>query len=262
MRTICLHDKQVIWEFLKRNTFLHLYAIGDLDDFFWPYTTWYALVDNQRIIQLALVYCASSLPVLLATSEEESSAEMQALLTSIVPLLPKHFYAHINRAAAESLARDYQLESHGVHYQMALLQPGRIGSIDTSHVTALTKLDLSDIEALYKASYPGNWFDPRVLETGYYYGIRDGSALLSVAGVHVYSEQYGVAALGNITTHPAYRGQQLATQVSAKLCESLLKTVNTVGLNVHGDNSNAIACYSRLGFERVAIFEEFMCVAK
>jgi ribosomal protein S18 acetylase RimI-like enzyme len=262
MRTICLHDKQEIWEFLKKNTFLHLYAIGDLDDFFWPYTTWYALVDQQRIVQLALLYCASSLPVLLATSEEESSEETRALLKSIVPFLPKRFYTHINHQAAESLAEDYRLESHGIHYQMALMHPDRIGNVDTSRVNALTKADLSDLEALYAASYPGNWFDPRMIETGHYYGVRNESSLISVAGVHVYSAQYGVAALGNITTHPAYRGQQLATQTSAKLCASLLKTVDAIGLNVHGDNHNAIACYSRLGFERVAVYEEFMCNSK
>lgn len=262
MQTVCLHEKQTIWNFLKKQTALHLYAIGDLDDFFWPYTTWYALMDGQQIVQLVLVYCASSLPILLALSEEESSAEMCLLLKSILPFLPKRFYAHLQSMTLESLAQDYQLQSHGVHYKMALQRPEHLTGVDISHVSALTTADRRDLEALYRTSYPGNWFDPRMLETGCYYSIREGTDLLSVAGIHVYSQEYGVAALGNITTHPAYRGHQLATQVTAKLCQSLLTTVKTIALNVHVENSAAIACYSRLGFERIATYEEFMCTLK
>ncbi len=56
MKAICLHSKEEIEKFLRRNTFLHLYSIGDLDDFFWQYTTCYALKENQKITQLALLY--------------------------------------------------------------------------------------------------------------------------------------------------------------------------------------------------------------
>lgn len=262
MRTVCLHEKHVIWEFLKKHTALHLYSIGDLDDFFWPYTTWYALMDGSQIVQLALVYCASSLPILLAISEEDASAEMRLLLTSLLPFLPKQFYAHLQPATIESLTADYRLQSHGTHYKMALRQPERVNDVDTSRVSALTTADLADLEAFYHTSYPGNWFDPRMLETGWYYGIRDGAKLLSVAGIHVYSQEHGVAALGNITTHPAYYGQRLATQATAKLCQSLLTTAKTIGLNVHVENKAAIACYSRLGFECIATYEEFMCHLK
>ena len=261
MRVVCLHDKQEILKFLKKNTFHHLYAIGVLDDFSWPYTTWYALMDGQRVLQLALVYSASSLPILLAVVEE-SLEEMQILLQTIRPFLPRRFYAHLSRETIDILGHDYQLQSHGVHHKMALLHTERIEGIDTTRVRVLTQADLKDLEALYQISYPGNWFDPRMMETGYYYGICDGSSLISVAGVHVYSRLYGVATLGNITTHPAYRGQKLATQVSAKLCASLLRTIDSIGLNVHAENSSAIACYSNLGFERVAVYEEFMCTVK
>ena len=46
-RTICLHDKGQIEAFLRRNVFLHSYSVGDLDDRFWPHTTWYALADGD-----------------------------------------------------------------------------------------------------------------------------------------------------------------------------------------------------------------------
>jgi predicted GNAT family acetyltransferase len=80
--------------------------------------------------------------------------------------------------------------------------------------------------------------------------------LVSVAGVHVYSPRYKVGVVGNVTTHPAYRGKGLGTAVCARLCRELLKTVEHIGLNVKADNASAIASYKRLGFEVVGEYEE------
>ncbi len=140
---------------------------------------------------------------------------------------------------------------------MALTNISCLDAVDTSNVISLTESDLGDLKELYRMSYPDNWFEPRMLETGHYYGVRCGNNLVSVAGVHVYSQQYKVAALGNITTHPKFRGQGLATVVCAKLCQALLQTVEHIGLNVKTDNKSAIACYSKLGFERIANYEEY-----
>jgi hypothetical protein len=52
MAAVCLHDKEEIAAFLRRNTFLHLYEIGDLDDFFWQYTTWYSFTEQQKVSQV------------------------------------------------------------------------------------------------------------------------------------------------------------------------------------------------------------------
>jgi hypothetical protein len=90
---------------------------------------------------------------------------------------------------------------------MGLTDRSRAAAIDGSEAVALSAADTEELLALYAASYPGNWFVPRMLETGFYFGIRRGRALVSVAGVHVFSPQYKVAALGNITTRPDARGQ-------------------------------------------------------
>jgi predicted GNAT family acetyltransferase len=97
---------------------------------------------------------------------------------------------------------------------------------------------------------------------GQYFGLRQDGRLVSVAGVHVYSEHYRVAALGNIVTHPAYRRRGYARQVMARLCQSVLEKVEHVGLNVKADNDAAIACYARLGFEIIAPYGEFTMTAK
>ena len=74
-----------------------------------------------------------------------------------------------------------------------------------------------ELEALYQASYPDTVFSAWMVQTGWYYGIRHGQAIVSVAGVHVYSSVYKVAALGNVTTHPDWRGRGLGRAVCASL---------------------------------------------
>jgi GNAT superfamily N-acetyltransferase len=177
-------------------------------------------------------------------------------------LLPRRLYAHLSEGLADVLGEEYQVSWHGKHYKMGLTKTGLLGGVDTSDVTRLGESDVRELEALYRVSYARNWFDPRMLETGHYYGIRRGGELVSVAGVHVYSPVYKVAALGNITTRPDWRGQGLGTTVTAELCRELLPTVDHIGLNVKADNVAALACYEGLGFEQVASYQECSLEAK
>lgn len=256
MRAICLHDKDRIAAFLRRRPELHDYMIGDLDDFFWPYTQWYGLEEGGQLRQVALLYAGTSLPVLLALTDDPPA--MRELLRGVLHLLPRRVYAHLSDGVLEALADTYRAESHGTYYKMRLADPARSDGVDVSDVAQLTPADLAEVRAFYEAAYPGNWFDPRMLETGQYFGLRRDGELASVAGVHVYSPAYGVAALGNIATHPRARGQGLATTTTAALCRSLRQRVGYIGLNVNTQNQPAIACYRRLGFEPAATYGEYM----
>jgi predicted GNAT family acetyltransferase len=145
---------------------------------------------------------------------------------------------------------------------MALLNETPISRLDCSGVARLDMKEFPAIQALYKESYPENWFDPRMLETGQYFGILEENRLVSIAGIHVYSPQYKVAALGNIATLPTHRNKGYGSQVTAKLCQSLKSEGIRIGLNVKADNNAAISCYKRLGFETVASYGEFMIQRK
>jgi len=258
--TVVLRDKAEIERHLRHNIYLHLFEIGDLDDFFWPSTTWYALKDDNQVRELALLYRGSALPVLLAFGETPQS--MRLLLQSLIPQLPKYVYAHLFQEAAEVLANAFDQQSHGIFWKMALTRPDHLEKVDVSEVVRLSPSDQRELERLFKESYPGNWFDPRLLETGCYYGFRMEGRLVSTAGVHVYSPSYKVAALGNVATHPAWRGRGLATRVCARLCMELMAVVQHIGLNVSINNSRAIACYQHIGFEQVATYEECMLIGK
>lgn len=259
LKAICLHDKKEIESFLRRNVYLHIYSIGDLDDFFWPYTTWYAWKESEEIRAIALLYSGRTLPVLLALSETSS---MQQLVQSILHLLPCRFHAHLSPGAENALKEKYKMKSHGKYHKMALNNKSLFYDVDCSQAVRLKSKDLDEILQLYKEGYPGNWFDTRMLQTKQYFGIRKENRLVSAAGIHVYSEKYKVAALGNIVTHPDYRGNGLGKSVTARLCQSLSEKIEHIGLNVKSDNEIAISMYKRLGFEIIGSYWEYTVESK
>jgi GNAT superfamily N-acetyltransferase len=255
---VSLHTKDSVEKFCRGNRALHLYTLGDLDDFFWPHTTWYALREGRRVRQLVLLYTGQPLPTVLALADPPVGP-LRELLRRLTGVLPRRFYAHLTEGVADVLEGDYRLTPHGAHHKMTLADRSGIAGVDGSAANALSAADTEDLLALYGTSYPGNWFDPRMLETGFYFGIRRGGALVSVAGVHVVSQRYRVAALGNITTRPDCRGEGLGTAVTARVCQELLRAgIECIGLNVKADNGAALACYGRLGFIRVADYGEYM----
>ena len=261
MTIVCLHDKAEIAAFLGRNPALNIYALGDLDDFFWFATTWYGLRHAGELQQVALVYAGPELPIVLAFDADHAAATAE-LLRGISYLLPRRVYAHLSKHAVQALCNDYQIYSHGAYLKLELTEYAALRVVDATGVVQLGVRDLVAIEALYRASYPGNWFDPRMLETGCYFGVWQDGALVSIAGIHVYSPAYRVAALGNITTHPAHRGRGLARKTTAALCQYLTPQIAHIGLNVHRENRSAIACYESLGFTRIATYGEWMLTGR
>jgi GNAT superfamily N-acetyltransferase len=260
MPTICLHDKKVLERYFRDNPELHIYSIGDLDDFFWPYTTWYALITSSSPEAIALLYIGQSLPALLALSEQPSF--MSDLLESVIHLLPRRFYAHLSPGVEHIFKATHRVESHGEHYKMALKNISTVKDINCSEAINLSMADLNDVIQLYIESYPENSFDQRMLETNQFYGIWQDDKLVSIAGIHVYSERYRVAALGNITTHPSCRNNGYGKSVTARLCQSLSERVDHIGLNVKANNTAAISLYEKLGFEIIASYGEFVVQRK
>ena len=253
MQPTLLHDKAVIERHLRKNVYLHLYSIGDLDDFFWPYTTWFAARDGNDLNAIALLYIAQNPPTLVGVSE--NTDDMKALLQSIKYLLPPRFHAHLSPGLESVFRGDCVLEEHGEHYKMALPDKGVVTKKSVTDVVPLSAADMDELINFYRKSYPANWFDPRMLETDQYFGIRDDGELVSVAGIHVYSQQYRVAALGNIATLPSFRNRGYASRTTTKLCQSLFqKNIEHIGANVKADNYPALFCYRNLGFDVVASY--------
>ncbi len=255
-----LHSRTALNAFLRRDPSLHLYAIGDLDTFFWDRTTWYAMKDRTGVLEVVLVYRGRGLPTVLAFQSGRDDAMIE-LLRGITSSLPRAFNLHTSPGIEDALASNWALTPRGRFQRMGLTNRSAVESIDTSRVQALIGADRDELIALYDVAHPENFFDDRMLYTGHYQGIWMADRLVAAAGVHTWSPKYGVAALGNIATHPEHRGQGLATRVTAAVMKGLGDTTH-IGLNVRADNTRAIALYERLGFAIASPYDEWIAGPK
>jgi ribosomal protein S18 acetylase RimI-like enzyme len=246
-------DKKEIFDFLSADPALNLYLIGDLDDFFWPYTKWYALYDNGSIRSIALFYTGSEPAALLLFYTGEPDYH-ERLLKAIRPSLPEEFTVHLSEGLLKVFGRKRIIRNWGAHYRMVLVREPE--AVSDANIRRLSVSDMNEIEALYKISYPDNWFTGRMVETGKYFGYFDDQKLVGISGIHVYSASYSIAALGNITVHPAHRGKKIAYRLTSALCSDLRPEINTIGLNVMSENIPAIRAYENAGFEKRYMYDE------
>lgn len=254
-----MRDKTSIEKFMRRDPYLHLYGLGDLDDRWWPLTKWYGAGEEDKVKALCMIFQPDDLPVLSALEDADGSA-LRLLLSDLLPKLPAKFYLHLTPGLEGTFANGFLLDHRGTHRKMKLDSSRRpCPELAKPFLArALTEKDISKIERLYAESYPEHWFDKRGLATGVYQGIFDGERLISIGGIHVYSPRYGVAVLGNITTHPQYRGRGLGTAVTALVAGALDARITHTGLNVDRENTTAIRCYERVGFRPHTLYEEYM----
>jgi ribosomal protein S18 acetylase RimI-like enzyme len=131
-----------------------------------------------------------------------------------------------------------------------LLRPADFPTEIPGAAMALTRADEAEIDALF-AGHPDrpDTYDPRQVRDGVFYGVRRGGRLVSVAGTHVIGPATGVAALGNVFTHPDHRRRGYGRTASAAVTSALLeRRIQTIVLNVTMDNEPALDLYRGLGF--------------
>jgi ribosomal protein S18 acetylase RimI-like enzyme len=255
MGVVELRDREVIAEFCRRRPAVHAYALGDLDDFFWPHTRWLGWEREGRLEQLVLLYDEPETPVLLALAEAPE-ASMAELLAAVADELPPDVYAHVTGSLVNALPGFAPMSPPAEHRKLGLADRTRLDG-HPDGIAPLGPEDLDEVLDFYARAYPGTWFEPRMLETRRYVGIREAGGLSCVAGVHVWSPEWRVAALGNVATLPEARGRGLATTACARLCHLLLDDgIDTISLNVRADNAAAIAAYEKLGFGHAADYVE------
>ncbi|MFJ2775063.1 GNAT family N-acetyltransferase [Kitasatospora sp. NPDC087315] len=261
MSLLSLHDRAALTDRFRGDPGLHLFELGDLDDLLWPHTAWYTVSDDGPV---ALLYAVGEIPTLLGFAPEERWRSLEELLRAMLPVLPRRFLAHLSGRAEEALTPVYRVERRAALLRMTLSDRSCLAPhLDGPWAPApLGRADLPELLALFSVAYPGNWFDERMLDTGQYVGVREGGALVAVAGVHVHSPAHRVAAIGNVATHPAVRGRGAAGACVAELCRRLTGTTDHIGLNVRADNPGAAGLYRRLGFTVVAEFNESLLSAR
>jgi GNAT superfamily N-acetyltransferase len=261
-----IRDRDRIERFLRRETATHIYALADLDPFFWAGTTWYAAIERGALCAICLVLDRLSIPIVYSITAAPVAASLE-LVQHIRGELPDRFFANLSRELVSLFDADHTIESEGIFHKMVLSRFRAPAAID-ARIDRLRPDDMDELRSFYADhAYAVGETDQRFLETymlemGPYFGIREADSLVCAGGVHLVSDRYQVAALGNIATRPDRRMRGLGQAVSAAICRELLDRVESIGLNVLEDNTAAIRCYESLGFERCARYFEGIIARK
>ena len=250
-KTNKLTDKSRILAYLETDRLYAAYAIGDLEPGMFEQSAWAGAEEAGRMQTLALLFRGMQPPPLFLMGETDG---LRAILENL--LCPEWVYVTC-REAHLAMARDFYAwgETAPVSMWRMALRPARFGTVggDCIRLTSAHSDQLAELYALGG----GLAFGPAQVKHGVFRGIFASDRLVAAAGTHLVSPTYGVAAVGNVFTHPEYRGRGYAIAVTGTVVAELLERgIGDVVLNVSQDNAVAIRIYERLGFERYCPFFE------
>lgn len=159
-------------------------------------------------------------------------------------------YATCQPQHLDALRKVYRLATQQPMIRMGVTRE-TFNAVREIHAIPLSGVDIRKINALYGSEGGPSYYVPEHIDSGVYRGVIQDGRLVAVAGTHVVSRSEGVAVIGNVFTHPAYRGRGLATNATSAVAEALLAYCDHVVLTVDPNNSPAVAAYARLGFREV-----------
>jgi GNAT superfamily N-acetyltransferase len=237
----------------ERDRPVHPYALGDLD-LFAPLSTWW-LRGDAAIGRLELVPGDPAIVYAVSVADPTGTLDLLEDLAR-GPLRPPFVATGPIGMAARMADLGLRVEWSSGCEKYWLEAPHRVtapprppSTLGPEHVESLT--------ALYTRCLGPSWyFVPELVTEGRYLGYLHEGQVVAAAGTHVLSQRMKVAAIGNVATAPEFRGQGLASDLMRALVAQLRPSISTFGLNVQGHNPGARRIYERLGFVRVAAYEE------
>ncbi len=249
-----LSDREELLDFLMKDRLANAYLLGNLDPAYFQFCRWFgSRAEDGSLQNLMLIYRGLSLPVVFTSGNGQG---LQEFLEESREVVPDRFHFHVLEEQMPALQAVYEIEGASAMTRMGLERENFNPQPTDDRVERLGHRDTAAIMKLYE-HYPDDFFEPYQLETGLYFGIRNGDEeLVSMAGVHVVSEEHDVAVIGNLVTHSDHRGGGLATICTGRLIEELFDRVSLLALNVGQDNAPAIKLYENFGFTSNNVFYE------
>lgn len=244
-----LTDKAIILKYLEKDRLYAAYAIGDLEPQFFAQSTWIGAEEAGRLQALALNFRGLKLPAMFLMGDPNG---LRAILENA--LCPAQAYLTC-RAEHLAMTHDFYAWDETIPMWRMVLEPASFQPRNGDCVR-LTPAHSSQLTELYSLG-GGIGFSATQIQYGVFFGIFVERKLIAVAGTHLISANYGVAAIGNVFTHPDFRGQGYGTLTSNAVVSELLGIgIPDIILNVAQDNASAVHIYERLGFKNYCPFFE------
>jgi ribosomal protein S18 acetylase RimI-like enzyme len=244
-----LTDKARILTYLETDRLYAAYAIGDLEPHLFAQSTWVGAEKAGRLQALALHFCGLKLPVLFLMGDTDG---LRAILDSTLHLEQAYITCRKEHLA---MIRDFYAWDRVIPMWRMVLEPERFQGTKGDCIR-LTPAHSDQLAELY-ALGGGIGFSATQVQYGVFFGIFVERKLVAVAGTHLISATYGIAAVGNVFTHPNHRKRGYGTATTSAVVTELLQSgIHDIILNVSQDNAGAIRLYERLGFKRYCPFLE------
>lgn len=257
-----LTDRTQIREILQTDRSWSAYALADLEPGYFEHSAWF----SSGAKSVLLVYSAFSTPVLIAVG---AANDLAPVWDEVLSMLSgkRELYIVVKPDVLPLVERSCYIRDLRPMVRM-VLEPKRFHPLYADDIERLAAPDLPKLASLYAdgdaAGESPDFFIPQMLETGVYYGIREGPQLVAVAGTHVLAPGESVGGLGNIYTRRDRRGRGFGMRVTSAVTEELLfrRNLQTIALNVRENNLSAIRVYERLGFQSYCPYYEAVAVKR
>lgn len=247
-------DRDAILRILSKDRVFSAYAIGDLEPSLFAQCQW-IVAERQGDHGLALLFRGFQPPALVLFGDLHGVAMILGRA-----LRPAEAYAVFAESHQPALEARYTLVEPKRMLRMAWSEPSSLPPPDPV-AFRLGGARLAELQSLYSL-YAEAHFGPYQLIQGIFYGVERGGRIVSAVGTHLVSHAYSVAAIGNVFTHPDYRGRGYARACTAEVLRELRGRVQTVVLNVGAENAAAKHIYETLGFAPACEFYEAMAYRK
>ena len=173
---------------------------------------------------------------------------------------PRFCFASFRPEHKEVLQRHFMLARNQLMVRMSVTK--ETFKPVAGEAIRLSGRDIGRINRLYVAEGGPASYSSRHIDQGVYYGVIQDDRLVSIAGTHANSPGERVAVVGNVFTHPRYRGLGLATIATSAVTGTLLRHCDLVALTVEASNVPALAVYGKLGYGQVCTLYETPAVRK
>ena len=246
-------DREACIRWLAPEAIHHLILLGDLYPPLNDVAEVFLARDDGKLVGVGVLFRGFSLP---AVGLSKSNPTVQRTLLEVIHRhIDGDWFAVYSPSAATVFAQfDTQTHCH-LEQQMLLRGEPPAGRIEAARPVRPDQRDL--LNQFYTDHEAAAW-TPLMFDMGPYYAVWRGTQIVAAAGIHFVTPH--IAQIGNVFTHPAFRGRGFGTATTGAVARHLQQTgTPIISLFVVTDNVPAIRMYAKLGFtkEQEWVFARF-----
>ena len=246
-------DRETLLRWLARHPIQNLMLLGDLYPPLIDVSEIYVATDNARIVGVGSLFRGFPIPSVVTAAGDP--AVQKALLGRMCGRLETEWLS-LSTPSLSSIFCQFGKEIHSHTERQMLLRKHIPAPVKPARFIQGSEFD--SLDRFYNERQMEAW-TPLMFEMGPYYGVWHNGELVAAAGVHFVTPF--IAQIGNIVTHPQFRGRGFATAATMGVMRHLSRMgTEIISLFVVADNAPAIRIYERLGFvkERELVFAHYM----